>query len=89
MGLSDWLERRRLLKAFNAAKNWPPRRPPELTPADYRVYYSDGFSQETRLLPSEITRWVAACNSDSDKRRSPHPIIRIIDASGSIVWPNA
>jgi hypothetical protein len=89
MGVSDWLERRRLLKAFEGAKNWPPKRPPHLTPANYRVYYSDGFSQETSLLPDEISRWVAACNSDTDKLRSPHPIVRVIDVSGLTVWPTA
>jgi hypothetical protein len=45
-----------LQKAFEAAKNWPPKRPPEMTPATYRVIYSDGVTQETRLIPSEIEK---------------------------------
>jgi hypothetical protein len=87
MSVSDWLERRRVLKAFEAAKNWPPKRAPEHTPADYRIIYSDGYQQETRLLPSEINRWALACNNDSDKQRSPYPIVKIVDAGGLTVWP--
>jgi hypothetical protein len=28
-------------------------------------------------------------HSDSDKQRSPHSNVRIVDASGSVAWPNA
>src|SRR3954453_11873666 len=33
-------------QAFEAARNWPPTRGPEMTPATYQVIYSDGITQE-------------------------------------------
>lgn len=73
-----------LQAAFEAAKNYPPKRPPEMTPATYRVLYSDGVTQETRLIPAEIEKWVAASNkAEADK---PYRIVRVIDPQGRVVW---
>src|SRR6185312_15357259 len=47
-------------EAFEAAKNWPPQRSPEMTAQTYQVVYSDGVVQKTNLLPAEIERWVTA-----------------------------
>lgn len=73
-----------LQSAFVAAKNWPPKRPPEMTPATYQVIYSDGVTQQTRLLPAEIEKWIAASNeADADK---PYRIVRVVDPQGQVVW---
>jgi hypothetical protein len=73
-----------LQAAFQAATNYPPKRPPEMRPATYRVVYSDGVTQETRLVPAEIEKWVTASNeAEADK---PYRIIQVIDPQGSIVW---
>jgi hypothetical protein len=74
-----------LQEAFDAANNWPPKRPPELNPATYQVIYSDGVNQETRLTPDEINSWAAASNEDAEGK-FPYRILRIIDASGKVVW---
>jgi hypothetical protein len=78
------LERNRVV--LEAAKNWPPKRPPELTPATYRVVYSDGASQETLLTPEEINRWATASNRDAEGK-FPHRIIRVVNERGVVVWP--
>jgi hypothetical protein len=70
-----WLEQRRLRKAYEAAKNWPPKRAPEMTPATYRVVYTDGKSEETRLSPNEIEGWAVRCNNDNTNRRKPYQIL--------------
>ena len=70
-----------LQQAFDAAKNWPPERPPELTPATYQVIYSDGVTQESRLTPDEINSWAPASNKDAEGK-FPYRILRIIDANG-------
>jgi hypothetical protein len=71
-------------KAFDAAKNWPPKRPPEMTPASYQVIYSDEVTQETRLTPAEIENWVAeSSKADADK---PYRIVRVLDPQGKVVW---
>jgi hypothetical protein len=73
-----------MLSAFEAAKNYPPKRPPEMTPATYRVIYSDGVTQETRLIPAEIEKWVTASNkAEADK---PYRIVRVLDPEGRVVW---
>jgi hypothetical protein len=73
-----------LQKALEAAKNWPPKRPPEMTPGNYRVIYSDGVTQETCLIPAEIEKWVIASNkAEADK---PYRIVRVLDAQGHVVW---
>lgn len=73
-----------LQKAIEAAKTWPAKRAPELTPATYRVIYSDGVTQETRLVPAEIEKWVTASNkAEVDK---PYRIVRVLDPQGHIVW---
>jgi hypothetical protein len=74
-----------LQKAFDAAQNWPPKRPPELTPATYQVIYSDGVKRENQLTPDEINRWAAASNKDAEGKL-PYRILRILDANGNIVW---
>jgi hypothetical protein len=63
----DWFERRRLQKAFDAAKNWPPKR--QETGKTYRAIYSDGVSQNVELYPSEIERWASESNKESKKSR--------------------
>ncbi len=73
-----------LQSAFDAAKNWPPKRPPELTSATYQVVFSDGVTQETRLTPAEIENWVAESNkADANK---PYRIVRVLDPQGRVVW---
>src|SRR5215469_9630869 len=76
-----------LQKAFGVAQNWPPKRLPELTPATYQVFYSDGVSQEHRLTPDEIDRWAVASNKDAEGK-FPYRIVRIIDEKGVVVWPS-
>jgi hypothetical protein len=73
----------RLQRAYEAAKNWPPKRPPELTPATYQVIYADGLTQERRFIPGEIARWVTASNKQGAGK---YLIVRVIDANGRIVW---
>lgn len=73
-----------LQSAFDAANNWPPKRPPKMTPATYQVLYSDGVTQETRLMPAEVERWVAESNkADANK---PYRIVRVVDPQGHVVW---
>jgi hypothetical protein len=73
-----------LQRAFDAAKDWPPKRPPEMTPATYQVVYSDGVMQETRLTPSEIENWVAESNKVNANK--PYQIVRVLDPEGRVVW---
>jgi hypothetical protein len=73
-----------LQRAFDAAKNWPPKRPPEMTSATYQVVYSDGVTQETLLIPAEIERWVAA-STEADATK-PYRIVRVLDQQGGVVW---
>jgi hypothetical protein len=76
-----------LQKAFDAAKNWPPKRSPEMTPETYQVVYSDGVTQETRLTPAEIANWVAESNkADASKN---YRIVRVLDPQGYVVWDSA
>ncbi len=73
-----------LQKAFDAANNWPPKRTPEMTPATYKVVYSDGVTQDTCFIPAEIENWVAESNkADANK---PYRIVRIIDSQARVVW---
>jgi hypothetical protein len=73
-----------LQRAFSAAKDWPPKQPPEMTPATYQVVYSDGVTQETRLIPAEIERWVTeSIKADANK---PYRIVRVLDPKGKIAW---
>jgi hypothetical protein len=74
-----------LRRAFENAKNWPPKRPPEMTPATYRVVFSDGKVQDTELLPREIDSWATLSNKDAEGK-FPYRIVRIIDPNGSTVW---
>jgi hypothetical protein len=85
-GIQSWLGKRRLRKAYAAAKTWPPRRGPEMTPGTYRVVYTDGKSEEARLLPIEIEGWVTRCNNDNADRKRPYQILHILDSMGNIVW---
>jgi uncharacterized protein (UPF0248 family) len=57
-----------------------------MTPASYQVVYSDGVTQETRLIPSEIERWV--CGSAKANASKPYRIVRIVDPQGEVVWRN-
>jgi hypothetical protein len=61
----------------------PPTRTPKMTPTTYLVLYSDGTCAQRILLPVEIERWVARCNTDTHRTRR---ILRIIDTKGNIVW---
>jgi hypothetical protein len=69
---SNGRDARAVLKAFEAAQNWPPKRAPEQTAAAYHVLYSDGLSQQTQLTSDEIDRWAIASNNES---RSLHPAL--------------
>ncbi|MGO4564812.1 hypothetical protein AB4Z52_07025 [Rhizobium sp. 2YAF20] len=80
-----WVERRRLKKALEAADKWPPKRPLHLTPATYRVFYSDSVVQEVRLTSEEIHRWAIASNALSIQKTGCQ-IVRIEDESNSVVW---
>jgi hypothetical protein len=75
-----WFDRRRLRRAFDAANNWPPKRPPEMTPATYRVFYSDGICVEKTFVPVEIEGWVARYNNDEGQFASR--ILSILDEKG-------
>jgi hypothetical protein len=77
------IEETALRKAFDDAKNWPPKRSPEMTPATYRVIFSDGNIQENRFVPTEIESWAARCNKDAEGKCR---ILRILDATDNIVW---
>jgi len=74
-----------LRRAFENAKNWPPKRSAEMTPATYRVIFSDGKSQNTDLLPMEVDRWATESNRDAEGKFQWR-IVRIIDPSGNTVW---
>jgi hypothetical protein len=74
-----------LRRAFENAKNWPPKRSPEMTPATYRVVFSDGKCQDTDLLPKEIDRWATKSNRDAEGKFQWR-IVRIIDQAGNTVW---
>jgi hypothetical protein len=75
-----------LRRAFENAKNYqPPKRPPEMTPATYRVVYSDGVCQDTVLTPRETDDWATRSNKDAEGK-FPYRIVRIIDANGKTVW---
>lgn len=74
-------------RRLHDARNWPPKRPPERTPAPYRVIYSDDVSQEWDLTPAEIDRWAAGSNRDFEEKGKDYRIKRIIDAQGTVVWP--
>jgi hypothetical protein len=74
-----------LRTAFENAKNWPPKRPPEMTPANYRVVYSDGVSQDRAFLPKEIDDWATLSNQDAEGK-FPNRVVRIIDTNGNTVW---
>jgi hypothetical protein len=84
--LEDHADAAAVQGAFEVAKNWPPKRPPELTPATYQVVYSDGVTQEERLTPAEIERWVTESNKASADK--PYRIVRVIDAQGRTAWGN-
>ncbi len=81
----DWIERRRLNRAVKAVKDWPPKRPPELTVGTYLVVFSDGTTMENRFLPSEISGWAIAYNQDA-ARTKPCRITEIRDETGAAVW---
>ena len=75
-----------LQRAFEAAKNWPPKQAPEMTPAIHSVHFSDGVCQERSLTPREINEWATASNKLFGTERKPFRIVRITDANGGIVW---
>jgi hypothetical protein len=79
------LEDAMLRRAFENAKNWPPKRSPEMTPAAYRVVFSDGKCQDTVLLPSEIDGWATETNREAESKYQGR-IVRIIDPNGNTVW---
>lgn len=56
-----------------------------MTPATYRVVFSDGKCQDTVLLPTEINDWATATNRDAEGKHQWR-IVRISDPSGSTVW---
>jgi hypothetical protein len=82
--LANAVEDRAIERAFKAAQDW---RPLELTSATYRVIYSDGVGQDTRLTPEEINRWVAASNKQDEGK--PYRIIQVVDSTGAVVWPSS
>jgi hypothetical protein len=73
-----------LERAFEAGTNSPSKRSPEMTAATYQVVYSDGVTQETRLLLTEIEKWVIASNRAEAEK--PYRIVRVVDSQGRVVW---
>jgi hypothetical protein len=82
--LEDDADAAAVKRAYEAAKNYPTKRPKGMTPVSYQVVYSDGVTQESRLLPAEIEKWVAESNrAEADK---PYRIVRVVDMEGRVVW---
>jgi hypothetical protein len=72
-----------MLAAFENAKNWKPSGQQPLT---CTAIFSDGKTQETRLMAYEVTTWPVASNSLFERERRPYRIIRIVNESGSTLW---
>jgi hypothetical protein len=52
-----------------------------MTPAPYRVCFSDGVCQERLLTPREVRSWVARSNEEWAKTKTPYRIVRVLDAA--------
>jgi hypothetical protein len=56
-------------------------------PSAYKVIFSDGTTQENKLMPYEIESWPIASNELFEKEARPYRIVRIADNNGTTVWP--
>lgn len=72
-----------MLAAFENAKNWKPSSPQPLT---CTVIFSDGKTQETRLMPYEVATWPVESNSLFEREGRPYRIIRIVNEDESTLW---
>jgi hypothetical protein len=79
----DIIEAAGTLVAFEDAKNWKPSGPEPLT---CRAVFSDGKTQETRLMPYEVATWPVESNSLFEREARPYRIIRILNEVGSTLW---
>lgn len=71
-----------LQAAFDAAKNWEPDNAQKAGLQTYQVVFSDGVRREIQHSPKKVAGWALECNSG----KYPYRVVRILDATGKIVW---
>jgi hypothetical protein len=79
----DVIDAASMLAAFERAKNWKPSGPQSLT---CTAIFSDGKTQETRLMAYEVATWPVESNSLFEREGRPYRIIRIVNEGGSTLW---